>query len=124
MVTRQTHYSKYDIALFIDDVGKTRWTQLLKKFVENGTEKRISRQRLSDYLKDLVDEGLVNKTIDVPAMMFRMYWRAYPIYVVPKNRRKKIQEIRTKKKIYEFVDAAEPQKIAKLQQEIDKIQET
>lgn len=124
MKKRQIHYSKYDIALFIDDVGKTRWKQLLKKFVENETEKHISRQRLSDYLKDLVDEGLVNKTVDVPAMMFRMYWRVYPVYVVPKNRRKKIQEIRSKKKIYEFVDAAEPQKIAKLQQEIDKIEET
>jgi len=123
MVTRQIHYSKYDIALFIDDVGKTRWTQLLKKFVENGTEKHISRQRLSNFLKELVDEGLVNKTVDVPAIMFRMYWRAYPIYVVPKSRRKKIQEIRNKKKIYEFVDSADPEKIAKLQQEMERIRE-
>ena len=123
MVTRQIHYSKYDIALFIDDVGKTRWNQLLKKFVENGTDKHISRQRLSSYLKELVDEGLVNKTVDVPAMMFRMYWRAYPIYVVPESRRKKIQEIRNKKKIYEFVDAADPQKIVQLQQEMEKIKD-
>lgn len=123
MVTRQIHYSKYDIALFIDDVGKTRWNQLLKKFVENGTEKHISRQRLSNFLKELVDEGLVNKTVDVPAIMFRMYWRAYPIYVVPKSRRKKIQEIRSKKKIYEFVDSADPEKIAKLQQEMERIRE-
>jgi len=124
MNKRQIHFTKYDIAIFIDEHGKTRWKNLLKRFVENGTEKRISRQRLSDYLKDLVDEGLVNKTVDVPAMMFRMYWRAYPIYVVPKNRRKKIQEIRNKKQIYEFVDAADPQKIAKLKQEINKIEET
>jgi hypothetical protein len=123
MVNRQMPYSKYDIALFIDDVGKTRWKQLLRKFVENGTEKHISRQRLSNYLKELVDDGLVNKTVDVPAMMFRMYWRAYPIYVVPKSRRKKIQEIRNKKKIYEFVDAADPEKIARLQQEMEKIKE-
>jgi len=123
MVTRQIHYSKYDIALFIDDVGKTRWNQLLKKFVENGTEKHISRQRLSNFLKELVDEELVNKTVDVPAIMFRMYWRAYPIYVVPKSRRKKIQEIRNKKKIYEFVDSADPEKIAKLQQEMERIRE-
>ena len=123
MVTRQIHYSKYDIVLFIDDVGKTRWNQLLKKFVENGTEKHISRQRLSNFLKELVDEGLVNKTVDVPAIMFRMYWRAYPIYVVPKSRRKKIQEIRNKKKIYEFVDSADPEKIAKLQQEMERIRE-
>jgi hypothetical protein len=121
MIKRQIHFSKYDIALFIDDIGKTRWKQLLKKFVENGTEKHISRQRLSNYLKDLVDEGLVKKTVDVPALMFRMYWRAYPIYTVPKNRRKKIQEIRNKKKIYEFIDTAEPETISKLQQEIDKI---
>ncbi len=123
MVTRQIHYSKYDIALFTDDVGKTRWNQLLKKFVENGTEKHISRQRLSNFLKELVDEELVNKTVDVPAIMFRMYWRAYPIYVVPKSRRKKIQEIRDKKKIYEFVDSADPEKIAKLQQEMERIRE-
>jgi len=119
---RLIHFSKYDIALFIDEHGKTRWTQLLKRFVENNSEKHISRQRLSDYLKDLVDEGLVKKTVDVPAIMFRMYWRAYPIYIVPNNRRKKIQEIRNKKKIYEFLDLADPKKIARLQEEIEKIE--
>ena len=122
MDKRQIHFSKYDIALFIDAVGKTRWNQLLRRFVENGTEKHISRQKLSEYLKELVDEGLVNKTIDVPELMFRMYWRAYPIFVFPKNRRKKIKQIRNKKEIYEFVDAADPQKIAKLQKEIKKLE--
>ncbi|KON32800.1 MAG: hypothetical protein AC479_06670 [miscellaneous Crenarchaeota group-6 archaeon AD8-1] len=122
MNKRLIHFSKYDIALFIDEHGKTRWTQLLKRFVENNSEKHISRQRLSDYLKDLVDEGLVKKTVDVPAIMFRMYWRAYPIYIVPNNRRKKIQEIRNKKKIYEFLDLADPKKIARLQEEIEKIE--
>ncbi|UCE96383.1 MAG: hypothetical protein JSV51_01900 [Candidatus Bathyarchaeota archaeon] len=121
MKTRQIHFSKYDIALFIDAVGKTRWNQLLRRFVENGTEKHISRQRLSNYLKELVDEGLVNKTVDKAALLFRMYWRVYPIYVIPKGRKKKIQEIRNKKKILEFVDAADPKKLAQLQQEIDKI---
>jgi vancomycin resistance protein YoaR len=118
---RQIHFSKYDIALFIDEHGKTRWTNLLRRFVENESEKHISRQRLSNYLKELVDEGLVKKTVDIPAMMFRMYWRAYPIYVVPKNKRNKIQQIRTKKKIYEFVDNADPTEIEQLQKEIDKI---
>jgi hypothetical protein len=118
---RQIHFSKYDIAIFIDEHGKTRWSNLLRRFVENGSEKHISRQRLSDYLKELVDDGLVKKTVDVPALMFRMYWRAYPIYVVPKSKRNKIQEIRNKKKIYEFVDAADPKKIEQLQKEIDKI---
>jgi hypothetical protein len=50
-----------------------------------------------------------------------MYWRAYPVYEVPKSKQSKIQEIRNKKKIYEFVDAADPQKIEQLQKEIDKI---
>lgn len=121
MNKRQIHFSKYDIALFIDEHGKTRWSNLLRRFVENGSEKHISRQRLSDYLKELVDEGLVKKTVDVPALMFRMYWRVYPIYIVPESKRNKIQEIRYKKKIYEFVDAADPKKIEKLQKEIDKI---
>ena len=93
----------------------------MRRFVENESEKHISRQRLSNYLKELVDEGLVKKTVDIPAMMFRMYWRAYPIYVVPESKRSRIQEIRNKKKIYEFVDAADPKKIEKLQKEIDKI---
>jgi DNA-binding HxlR family transcriptional regulator len=122
--TRQIHFSKYDIALFIDVVGKTRWNQLLRRFVENGTEKHISRQRLSDYLKELVDEGLVNKTVDKAALLFKMYWRVYPIYVIPKSRKKKIQEIRNKKEILEFVDAAGPKRLAQLRQEIDKIKET
>jgi hypothetical protein len=118
---RQIHFSKYDIAIFIDEHGKTRWSSLLRRFVENGSEKHISRQRLSDYLKELVDDGLVKKTVDVPALMFRMYWRAYPIYVVPESKRNKIQEIRNKKKIYEFVDTADPKKIEQLQKEIEKI---
>lgn len=121
MINRPVHFSKYDIAIFIDEHGKTRWKNLLRRFVENGSEKHISRQRLSDYLKELVDDGLVKKTVDVPALMFRMYWRAYPIYVVPESKRNKIQEIRNKKKIYEFVDAADAKKIEQLQKEIDKI---
>ena len=121
MNRRQVPFSKYDIAIFIDDHGKTRWSNLLRRFVENGSEEHISRQRLSDYLKELVDDGLVKKTVDVPALMFRMYWRAYPVYLVPESKRNKIQEIRNKKRIYEFVDAADPETIAQLQKEIDKI---
>ena len=121
MNVRQIHFSKYDIAIFIDEHGKTRWTNLMRRFVENESEKHISRQRLSDYLKELVDDGLVKKTVDVPALMFRMYWRAYPVYEVPESKRNKIQEIRNKKEIYEFVDNADPKKIEQLQKEIDKI---
>ena len=121
MVERHSNFSKYDIAIFIDEHGKTRWSNLLRRFVENGSEKHISRQRLSDYLKELVDDGLVKKTVDVPALMFRMYWRAYPIYVVPESKRGKIREIRNKKKIYEFVDNADSKKIEQLQKEIDRI---
>ena len=80
-----------------------------------------ARERLSDYLKELVDDGLVKKTVDVPALMFRMYWRAYLVYVVPESKHNKIQEMRNKKRIYEFVDAANPEKIAQLQKEIDKM---
>ena len=123
MKVRQDFFSKYDVALFIDEKGKTRWKHLLKQFVENFSEKHISKQKLSNYLKELVDEGLVNKTIDPKALMFRMYWRVYPIYTVPKNRKKRLQEIRNKKKIYEFVDAADPEKIEILKQEIERLSE-
>lgn len=121
MNKRQIHFSKYDIAIFIDEHGKTRWSSLMRRFVENGSEEHISRQRLSDYLKELVDDGLVKKTVDVPALMFRMVWRAYPIYVVPDSKRDKIREIRNKKRIYEFADTAGPHEIEKLQRAIDKI---
>jgi hypothetical protein len=84
-------------------------------------QKNTFQDRLSDYLKELVDDELVKKTVDVPALMFRMYWRAYPVYEVPKSKRGKIQEIRNKKRIYEFVDAADPKKIEQLQREIDRI---
>ncbi|MCW4053664.1 MAG: hypothetical protein NWE84_01925 [Candidatus Bathyarchaeota archaeon] len=116
-------FSKYDVALFIDEKGKTRWKHLLKQFVENGSEKHVSKQRLSNYLKELVDEGLVKKTIDTKALMLRMVWRLYPIYVVPKNRKKRLQEIRDKKRIYEFVDAADLEKIERLKQEIERLTE-
>jgi DNA-binding HxlR family transcriptional regulator len=111
------------VALFIDEKGKTRWHHLLKKFVDNGSEKHISRQRLSNYLKELMDEGLVQKTIDPKALMFRMYWRVYPIYTVPKSRKKRLQEIREKRDIYEFVDSANPQKLRKLHEAVKMINE-
>ena len=123
MKIRHNFFSKYDVALFIDEKGKTRWKHLLKEFVENGSEKHISKQKLSNYLKELVDDGLVNKTIDPKALMFRMYWRIYPIYTVPKNRKKRLQEIRDKKRIYEFVDAADPEKIERLKREIERLTE-
>ena len=120
---RQTCFSKYDVALFIDENGKTRWRNLLKEFVDNGSDKHISRQKLSNYLKELVDEGLVQKTIDPKALMFKMYWRVYPIYTVPKSRKKRLREIREKRDIYEFVDAANPQKLKKLHDVVKKITE-
>ena len=118
---RQSHFTKYDIAFFIDEKGKTRWKDLLNEFVENGSEKHISRQNLSDYLKELVDEGLVQKTIDAKALMLRMYWRMYPLYVVPKSRKKRLQEIKEKRDIYEFVESADPQKIKELHNEINRL---
>ena len=122
--TRPLAFSKYDIALFIDERGKTRWSHLLKEFVENGSERHISRQKLSDYLKELCAEGLVNKTVDKKAMLLKMYWRLYPFYVVPKSRKKRIEEIRKRKKIYEFVDSASPEKIMKLHEAVRDLEES
>ena len=119
---RSVYFTKHDIALFIDEKGKIRWTHLLKEFVENGSEKHISRQRLSNYLKELVDEGLVKKTFDTTAFLLRQLWRVYPIYMVPKSRKKGLQEIRNKKNILAFIDSANPEELKKLQQHIkDKI---
>ena len=120
---RPLAFSKYDIALFIDEKGKTRWSHLLKEFVESGSERHISRQKLSDYLKELCNEGLVNKTIDKKALMLRMVWRVYPIYVVPESRKKRIEEIRKRKKIYEFVDSASPEEIKKLDKAIRRLED-
>ena len=95
---RLVHFTKYDIALFVDEKGKTRWSHLLKEFVENGSEKHISRQRLTNYLKELVDEGLVTKTVDPTALMLRQLWRVYPLYTVPKSRKKDFKKLETKKR--------------------------
>lgn len=116
--------TKYDIALFIEEKGKTRWSDLLKEFVENQSERHMSRQKLSLSLKELCDEGLVQKTIDKKALALRMFWRVYPIYVVPGSRLKRIEEIRNKKEIYDFIDSASPEKIKKLHEEISHLRET
>lgn len=102
---RSYPYSKYDVALFIYDHGKTRWTDLLQAFVKNRSDRHISKQLLSNHLKELCAEGLVTKTVDKQALLFKMYWKVYPIYVVPKDRKKRIEEIRTRKTIYEFTRA-------------------
>ena len=116
--------TKYDIALFIEEKGKTRWSDLLKEFVENPSERHMSRQKLSLCLKDLCDEGLVQKTIDKKALALRMLWRVYPIYVVPKSRLKRIEEIRDKKEIYDFVDSASREIVRKLTEKIRHLRET
>jgi len=118
---RQHYFTKYDVAFFIDEKGKTRWSHLLKEFVENGSERQISRQSLSDYLKELVNEGFVQKTVDPQALMLRMLWRVYPIYIVPKSRKKRLQEIRDERDIYDFVDSAGSQEIKKLHEEIKRL---
>ena len=122
--SRPIAVTKYDIAFFINDKGSVRWSNLLEEFVEKESEQHISRQRLSNYLKELCDEGLVNKTIDKKALMLKQIWKVYPIYEVPKSRKKRIEEIRNKKEIFEFVDSASPEKIEKIQEEIRRLKET
>jgi hypothetical protein len=79
---------------------------------------------LSDYLKELCDEGLVQKTIDKKALALRMLWRVYPVYVVPKSRRKRLNEIRDKREIYEFIDSASPEEMRKLHEKVKHLRET
>ncbi len=122
-VVRPQGISKYDVALFIEKKGKTRWKDLIKEFVENESGNHISRQKLSDYLKELCNEGLVDKTIDKTALMLRQVWRVYPIYIVPESRKKRIEEIRKRKRIYEFVDSASPEKLRILDEAIGKVEE-
>lgn len=122
-VMRPQGISKYDVALFIEKKGKTRWKDLIKEFVENESRNHISRQKLSDYLKELCNEGLVDKTIDKKALMLRQVWRVYPIYIVPESRKKRIEEIKKRKRIYEFVDSASPEKIRILDEAIRKEEE-
>jgi len=117
-------YNKYDVAFFIDDKGSARWSHLLKEFVENEPERHISRQKLSDYLKELCDEGLVQKTVDKRALALRMLWRVYPIYVVPKSRKKRLDAIREKREIYEFLDSANPEKVRKLHEAVKSLRKS
>lgn len=117
-------FTKYDVALFIHEHRKTRWKDLLQAFVDNESDRCISHQLLSDYLNDLCAEGLVNKTVDKQALLFKMYWKVYPIYVVPKDREKRIEEIRTRQMIYEFIDSADSDNIRRLQETIRNLQET
>jgi hypothetical protein len=114
-------FSKYDIALFIHDRGKTRWKDLLQAFVENESDRHISKHLLSNYLNELCAEGLVSKTVDKQALLFKMYWKVYPIYIVPKERKKRIEEIRTRKTIYEFVDSTDQDGLKKFHESIKDI---
>ena len=117
-------YSKYDVAFFIDSRGGARWSHLLREFVDDGSRRHISRQKLSDYLKELCDEGLVQKTVDKKALALRMLWRVYPVYVVPKSRKKRLSEIRDKREIYEFIDSASTEEIKKLHENVKHLRET
>lgn len=98
-----------------------RWSHLLKEFVEDGSGRHISRHKLSDYLKGLCDEGLVTKTIDKKAFAMRMFWRVYPVYTIAKSREKRIEELRERKGIYEFIDTASPGQMEKVRKVIDRL---
>lgn len=58
------------------------------------------------------------------AFAMKMLWRVYPIYVVPKSRLKRIEEIRDKKEMQDFVDSASPERTKKLREEIGHSRET
>lgn len=49
----------------------------------------------------------------------RMIWRVYPIYVVLKDRLRRIEEIRERKEIYDFLDSASPEEMKKLRKQIN-----
>jgi hypothetical protein len=53
-----------------------------------------------------------------------MLWRVYPVYVVPKSRRKRLGEIRDKREIYEFIDSASTEEIKKLHEEVRHLRRT
>ena len=119
MVIRLVGYDKYDIAMFIDQRGKARWSDLLKEFVDNETNRHISRQTLSNYLKELREDGSVSKTVDAKTLALLHIIR--PIYKVTKNGKKRLKKIADRKEIYAFVESATPEEIAKLQEEITQL---
>lgn len=111
-------YDKYDIAMFINEKGNTRWSHLLKEFVENGTDRHISRQTLSTYLRELREEGMIGKTVDAKTLALLHVIR--PVYKVTKSGRKRLQKIGDKKEIYTFIESATPEEVEKLRQEINR----
>lgn len=119
MVIRLVDYDKYDIAMFIDKRGKARWSDLLKEFVDKETDRHISRQTLSNYLKELREDGIVSKTVDAKTLALLHIIR--PIYKVTKNGKKRLNKIADRKEIYAFVESATPEEIAKLQKEITQL---
>jgi len=68
--------------------GRTRWSELLKEFVETGTDKHISRQKPSKCLKELSEEKLIRKTVDPKALAYFHLFRS--VYVVPKRSGEKL----------------------------------
>ena len=113
-------YDKYDVALFINAKQRAKWSQLVKEFVENQRGKHISRQTLSNYLKELCEDGLIKKTVDKKLLLLRII---LPVYEVTKSGRKILQKIADKKEIYAFIDSANQEEIDKLHKEIVKIKE-
>lgn len=119
MVVRLVDYDKYDIAMFINEKGRTRWSELLREFVDSGTDRHISRQTLSNYLKELREEGLVSKTVDPKTLALLHIIR--PVYKVTKSGKKRLQKIADRKEIYAFIESASPEEIKKLHEEIDRL---
>jgi len=116
MVSGLTSFDKYDIALFVNQKGKARWSELLKEFVENQADRHISRQTLSSYLKELCEDGIIKKTVDTRTLALLRIIR--PIYKVTKAGKRRLQKIADKREIYAFIDDASPEEIEKLRQEI------
>jgi DNA-binding HxlR family transcriptional regulator len=121
MVIRLIDYDKYDIALFIYKNENTRWSKLLKEYVENGTERHISRQTLSKFLKELIDDGLIKKSVNTKLALLRVI---VPVYKATKAGKNILQKIANKKEIFAFIDSASQEEIEKLQKEIIKLKKS
>ena len=122
MVNGLTTSDKYDIALFISEKGKARWSDLQKEFVDNKSERHISRQTLSNFLKELREDGIITKTVDAKFLALAHIIR--PIYKVTKNGKRRLQKIADRKEIYTFIETATPGEIAKIQEEITRLRQT
>lgn len=97
-----------DLLIYVYDKKEARYTDLIKQFVDS---KKLAKATLLNYKTRLEAEGRIRKRISTTTNR--------PVYYVPKENVRKVEELKAKQEIKTKIDQMTPEKIRELTEFLD-----